>query len=116
MAADVGPSGRSDGSKPDGARDRPAAAARGLPHLGRGSAIREPLEPELNMATPHDDAPRPPEPERINTAADDPLGMVPAAGKHAARPSEAERRESMHQTDAPGTRREDEPTGRDPGA
>ncbi len=59
---------------------------------------------------------KPPEPERINTAPDDPIDMVPAAGKHAARPSEAERREAMHQTDPPGTRREDETAGRDPGA
>ena len=33
----------------------------------------------------------------------DPAGMVPAAGKHATRPSEVERRDSMHQTDPGGT-------------
>jgi hypothetical protein len=66
------------------------------------------------MGTPENPA-DPPVPERLNTASDEErLGMVPAAGKHAARPSEAERRESMHQTDPPGTRREDEAAGRMP--
>ena len=40
---------------------------------------------------------------------DDPLGMVPAAGKHAARPSEADRRQTLHeypQTDEEALRRE----------
>ena len=60
------------------------------------------------------DTPKPPSTDRLNTAPDDPIGMVPAAGKHAARPSEAERREAMHLTDAPGTKREDEAAGRDP--
>jgi hypothetical protein len=59
--------------------------------------------------------------DQHGVAPDDPLGVVPAQGKHAARPSEAERHQAVHeypQTDEEALRQQgvepDESLYRDP--